>query len=310
MYSHDSFPLDFPPSRPHNACMNLFYLNEQKEPVGPFSREELLNLLGQGTVNRNTLAAAAGDDDWKTLAELLNLPELPSTAADGAATPPPLPEGDLGQCPFCRQALRGSATPPNCPHCHKPLHPGTDGLWANFVYAFKRFLSFRGRATRTEYWSFYLFSSLLSYIPCQLIAFGLIAAGILNEEMQPTEGELSSEATLVCLALFALYLLLALCIALPHLGTLVRRLHDRNHSGWLLLWPVVICVGMMIAVAVAVLSLAGEAEAAPKAAAILPLLLGVLAYMGFCIYLFVQLVLPGQAGPNKYGPAKLIPFRR
>lgn len=290
--------------------VNFFYLNEQKEPVGPFSREELLNLLGQGTVNRSTLAAAAGDDAWKPLAELLNLPELPGTAAEGAATPPPLPEGDLGQCPFCRQALHGSATPANCPHCHKPLHPGTDGLWANFVYAFKRFLSFRGRATRTEYWSFYLFSSLLSYIPYQLIAFGLMAAGVLNEQMQPTEEELSDGAALIVPALLALYLLLALVIALPQWGTLVRRLHDRNHSGWLLLWPVVICVGMGIAAAVAIPYYEGKTDSGLRASAILPLLLGVLAYMGFCIYLFVQLVLPGQPGPNKYGPAKLIPFRR
>lgn len=290
--------------------MNFFYLNEQKEPVGPFAREELLNLLGQGKVSRSTLAAAAGDDDWKPLAELLNLPELPaSTAAGGTATPPPLPEGDLGQCPFCRQELHGSATPANCPHCHKPLHPGTDGLWANFVYAFKRFLSFRGRATRTEYWSFYLFSSLLSYIPYQLIAIGLFAAGILNEQMEPTDEELSGGAALACLALLALYLLLALCIALPHWGTLVRRLHDRNHSGWLLLWPVVICVGMGIAAVMAVPYYAGKTDSGIQAAAILPLILGVFAYMGFCIYLFVQLVLPGQPGPNKYGPAKLIPFR-
>lgn len=290
--------------------VNFFYLNEQKEPVGPFSREELLNLLGQGTVNRGTLAAAAGDDDWKTLAELLNLPELPSTATDGTATPPPLPEGDLGQCPFCRQALHGAATPADCPHCHKPLHPGTDGLWANFVYAFKRFLSFRGRATRTEYWSFYLFSSLLSYIPYQIFAFGLMAAGVLNSQMQPTEEELSAGAALIVMALLALYLLPALVFALPHWGTLVRRLHDRNHSGWLLLWPVVICVGMAIAAAVAIPYYEGKTDSGLRASAILPLLLGVLAYMGFCIYLFVQLVLPGQAGPNKYGPAKLIPFRR
>lgn len=287
--------------------VNFFYLNERQEPQGPFTRDELLNLLNSGSITRSTLAAAAGDETWKPLADVLKLPELPA----GAAAPPPLPEGDLGQCPFCRQPLRGATTPADCPHCHQHLHPGTDALWANFVYAFKRFLSFRGRATRTEFWSFYLFSYIISYIPgmilcCACMPLGTMA-GLMSEE---SDGSLA--AGLLLIGLVLLYLLVSLLMVLPYWATTVRRLHDRNHSGWLLLWPPAVLVLLTGGTALTTALCYGDSAAASQASVpfITGILLSVSAYIGTCIYIFIQLVLPGQPGPNKYGPAKLIPFRR
>ena len=77
----------------------------------------------------------------------------------------------------------------------------------------KKYLSFSGRASRSEFWFFYLFL-LIGYIIC----FTLIMA--------------------VSFKLFWLIGAFMIGIILPSLGVSVRRLHDVNKSGWFLLLPV------------------------------------------------------------------------
>ncbi|RPJ12582.1 MAG: DUF805 domain-containing protein [Deltaproteobacteria bacterium] len=75
---------------------------------------------------------------------------------------------------------------------------------------FSKYATFEGRASRSEYWWFFLFTLLAS-----------VASGIVSETLS---------------ALFSLGVLL------PSLAVGARRLHDVNRSGWfLLLWfiPVV-----------------------------------------------------------------------
>ena len=77
----------------------------------------------------------------------------------------------------------------------------------------KKYLSFSGRASRSEFWFFYLFV-LIGYIIC----FTLIMA--------------------VSFKLFWLMGAFMIGMILPSLGVSVRRLHDVNKSGWFLLLPV------------------------------------------------------------------------
>ena len=77
----------------------------------------------------------------------------------------------------------------------------------------KKYLSFSGRASRSEFWFFYLFV-LIGYVIC----FTLITA--------------------VSFKLFWLMGAFMIGIILPSLGVSVRRLHDVNKSGWFLLLPV------------------------------------------------------------------------
>ena len=67
---------------------------------------------------------------------------------------------------------------------------------------FSKYADFNGRASRAEYWYFYLFTLLLS----------LFAERILHSN--------------------ALYGLVTLGTLLPSLAAAVRRLHDTNRSGW------------------------------------------------------------------------------
>ncbi|WP_191061658.1 DUF805 domain-containing protein [Geminicoccus harenae] len=106
---------------------------------------------------------------------------------------------------------------------------------------FHKFATIQGRAARAEYWYFFLF---------YLIA--IFAAGVLDAVLfrHSVNGPLS---TLVWLVLL-----------LPWLAVAVRRLHDRDRSGWWLLLHFVPVVGQIV--------------------------------------LLVWFCLPGTPGPNRFGP--------
>ena len=76
---------------------------------------------------------------------------------------------------------------------------------------FKKYATFSGRASRSEYWFFYLFYIII-YVIGMVVE---ISAGITN-----------------------LSTLFILPILLPQLAVSVRRMHDTDHSGWFLLVPI------------------------------------------------------------------------
>ena len=88
---------------------------------------------------------------------------------------------------------------------------------------FKKYSQGRGRASRSEYWYFYLFSVVVS--------FGL--------EVLILE---SNRSTLI--ALFVN--LIGLLILIPEWTVAVRRLHDTNRSGWNLFWVFLPVIGWII----------------------------------------------------------------
>jgi uncharacterized membrane protein YhaH (DUF805 family) len=81
---------------------------------------------------------------------------------------------------------------------------------------FTKYTDFKGRAVRSEYWWFVLFSCLVS-IALHLINQSGLLAGIFS-----------------------------LAILLPSLAVAVRRLHDTNRSGWFLLLNLIPIIGWII----------------------------------------------------------------
>lgn len=75
----------------------------------------------------------------------------------------------------------------------------------------KHYADFNGRATRKQYWMFFLFNFLIMFL-------SLIIIEILNREI-----------------LYLLFVLYNLFILLPSLALQVRRLHDIGQSGWMFL---------------------------------------------------------------------------
>lgn len=72
---------------------------------------------------------------------------------------------------------------------------------------FHKYTDFSGRASRSEYWYFWLFNVIIELV----ISFSHVAA----------------------LSLIMLFLVV------PLLAVSARRLHDTNHSGWWMLCPIV-----------------------------------------------------------------------
>lgn len=79
-----------------------------------------------------------------------------------------------------------------------------------------KYVDFSGRAGRTEFWTFFVFNLVVNIVAT--IVFGAIGLGIV--------------ASLISLALL-----------LPALGVLVRRLHDRDMTGWFALAVLVPLLG-------------------------------------------------------------------
>lgn len=78
---------------------------------------------------------------------------------------------------------------------------------------FKKYATFAGRATRSEFWYWSLFSWLLS------LAALAIDSSLTNGSAQMDEKQL-----------FSMLVVLATC--LPSVAVSVRRLHDVKRSGW------------------------------------------------------------------------------
>lgn len=98
---------------------------------------------------------------------------------------------------------------------------------------FDNYVNFSGRARRSEFWYFALFSIIIS------IAIGLIE-GVLGLGTYETndfgfrvQGGIISN-------------LYSLAVFLPGLGVTVRRLQDSNRSGWLVLIGLIPLVGAIV----------------------------------------------------------------
>ena len=129
----------------------------------------------------------------------------------------------------------------------------------------KKYCCFKGRASRSEFWWFCLFTLIMNFVVALL------------GSLLPTLGSIIS-------AVQALWLLL------PTVGVTTRRLHDRNFSGW---WQALPLAAALPAVAGAVLEADWLLTLAGCAAGFTSL------------GLLILYALKGPAGPSRYGPDPL-----
>ena len=91
----------------------------------------------------------------------------------------------------------------------------------NFLEAatscFKKYATFEGRASRSEYWFWFLFQFAVSVI------LEILDVGVLHVDIHDPH------------AFYPLSMIFGLAILLPSLAVAVRRLHDVDRSGWWLL---------------------------------------------------------------------------
>ena len=91
-----------------------------------------------------------------------------------------------------------------------------------FLDPIKKYVAFKGRATRKEFWMFFLFyfifSVILGFVTGLIVAFAHITNG-------------DNVANYVGYAY-------ALILGLPYIALYIRRIHDSGKSGWFILVPI------------------------------------------------------------------------
>lgn len=147
--------------------------------------------------------------------------------------------------------------------------------WAWYVGCIKKYVTFSGRATRSEYWYFILVNVLFA------IGFSIIDAGI--------------GTTPILSYLYSLF------IMLPAVAAMFRRLHDAGFSGW---WG---GIGMIVFFVVFFIigytgaSQMGDGSQVSSGFAAF-VLLSLLALLVYQIVIWVFLCFKTQPCENKYGP--------
>jgi uncharacterized membrane protein YhaH (DUF805 family) len=139
------------------------------------------------------------------------------------------------------------------------------------IMPLKRYAEFSGRSRRSEYWWFVVMTSVVA-----LVLVGLMMAGGFSATRLASGDAASPE--LVAQSLGPVFYigagllgLGALAIIVPSIAVAVRRLHDRDMSGW---WYLGVIVAGFIPI------------------------VGFIANIAFVVLMF----LPGTPGPNRFGP--------
>lgn len=122
-------------------------------------------------------------------------------------------------------------------------------LWAPYYGAplkeavqrvFKKYATFSGRASRAEYWWWALVGAIVGIALDVLVTVGMVATTSDSYGYStPTPGPLSIIG-------YILLVVWGLGVIIPSLALTVRRLHDANMSGWIILLGLVPFVGGII----------------------------------------------------------------
>ncbi len=131
----------------------------------------------------------------------------------------------------------------------------------------KKYATFSGRASRSEYWWSILAALMFGFVAGIIIG---VAGGFSGD----FEGNGAGNMSTISAILFIIFGLIYLAVLLPLIAVVVRRLHDRDMSGW---WY----LGFI--------------------------LLSIIPFVGFFaqIAFLVILCLKGTDGENRFGPDPL-----
>ncbi len=162
---------------------------------------------------------------------------------------------------------------------------------------FSKFFTFSGRASRPEYWFFFLFIMIWSII-----------AGIIDwqffTQVAVTETETSKSVTATSTG--PVQSIVSLIVFFPHLAVAWRRMHDTGRSGLYALLPILLILG---ALAVLIFGIGLASQFHGGTLDILFTRATLLIVIPTLLVLFVSPLLvlwwltrPSEPGTNQYGP--------
>lgn len=148
------------------------------------------------------------------------------------------------------------------------------------------YFSAKGRVSRKDYWLRFVLPLLGLYLVVVLVVFGLMSA----------LGEAGAIVGLLVIPIYIAIVWASVCVA-------AKRFHDRGWSGWWVLWFMLIGIGIAIVQYGLMFAFGTDSALAGIVA-----LVGALASLVIAIWQLVLLgFLPGDKGPNQYGPDPLDP---
>jgi uncharacterized membrane protein YhaH (DUF805 family) len=268
--------------------MAQYYIGKNNQRLGPFPVEQLIS----NGITPDTLVWCSGMPGWKKAMDVpevavLFAPQQPPQAeymppAPGYQQPQyqqPYQQPQYQQPPYGGYQQPGYGPQygygqPNYGYDYKQQRD--EQYFATYGYrpqvefgesikiCFNKFADFTGRARRSEYWWFYLFSQLVGSFTC---GFG----------------------TLVCL--------------IPMLAVTVRRLHDTNRSGWWAFLPyILVVIFLAVMIPLGVINIDMKSDALTGTTLGLYIFL-VLAMLVTGIMLLVFCCQDSNRYENKYGPS-------
>ena len=213
-------------------AQEAYYLDGSRNQQGPLPVAEIGRLIRGGTIRRDTLVWYAGMPEWRPAGQVSDFASL-FVPGPPPPRPAPPPVASHGPAPRQRPAsmagpLAGQSRPVQAQHQpgaqYTESEPnGPVGLGGAIARCFRRYADFTGRAPRSEYWFWHLFYWLV-FVVCVSI-----------------DGFLWSRGLAPVLTIIAMFVLL-----LPTLAGTVRRLHDTDHSGWMIFITLVPLIGSIV----------------------------------------------------------------
>lgn len=192
--------------------MAQYYIMYQGQVTGPMTREQI---FAYG-VNRDTMVSADGGE-WRPLYAYPELMEL-------LASQPAVNQADSYRSSygFQRQVGFGEAV----------------------KAGFSNYFNFSGRASRSEFWWWMLFSWIVSWLFSSFLMPDYTSV-VLGSSGDP-EAIMSAFEDIFLSPGYIVNCLISLALFIPCLSVTVRRLHDIGRSGWWVFLYFIICVGPII----------------------------------------------------------------
>ncbi len=205
-----------------------YYLDGSRNQQGPVPIAELGRLIRGGTIRRDTLVWYAGMPDWRPASQVNELASFFGGSAPPPVRPPagPPPQAAPGAAPMQRSSSMAASrqSPLRQPEAESAAPNGPVGFGGAISRGFGKYVDFTGRAPRSEYWFWHLFYWLAVIV---LVALDAVIA-------------------MAGLHLAVFTALGTLALLLPTLAVTVRRLHDTDHSGWMILITLIPLIGTII----------------------------------------------------------------
>lgn len=146
---------------------------------------------------------------------------------------------------------------------------------------FKKYATFKGRASRSEFWWFQLFKFLI-FLTIFIIALSLAFSG----------NPFSYSGNILVIDL--IFSFIRLVLFLPDIAVTCRRLHDTERSGW---WQILPVITFLIGSILFWISRIYRGDGKFFASITL------IAFFGTGIRVLIWLIDPSDRGENKYGPS-------